>query len=165
MRNASAPVFEFQAHEKACSSLSFSPHMPNMMATCSVDEYVKIWDIAHNGGTEPKLISYKKLSMVNKLSSYFIMQGELFSVSFYKDIPWVLAAGGSKGEVAVWDTEENEILAAHFGSTLDKSCIPEEDADIEDVASEESSEEELKKEEKKQDKKEAKKEVKKDKMK
>lgn len=83
----------------------------------------------------------------------------MFSVSFYKDIPWVLAAGGSKGEVAVWDTEENETLAAHFGSTLDKSCIPEEDVEI-DVASEESSEEE-----KKEVKKQAKKEVKKDKMK
>ena len=44
--------------------------MPNMMATCSVDEYVKIWDIAHNGGTEPKLISYKKLSMVIKSPSH-----------------------------------------------------------------------------------------------
>ena len=35
-----------------------------MMATCSTDEYVKVWDIAHNNGTEPKLISYKKLAMV-----------------------------------------------------------------------------------------------------
>ena len=35
-----------------------------MMATCSVDEYVKVWDIANNGGTDPKLISYKKLAMV-----------------------------------------------------------------------------------------------------
>ena len=65
IRNDSAPVFEFQAHEKACSSVSFSPHIPSMMATCSVDEYVKVWDIANAGGTDPKLISYKKLSMVS----------------------------------------------------------------------------------------------------
>ena len=65
------------------------------MATCSSDEYVKLWDIAT--GDKPTLVGYKKMGM-----------GELFSLSFYKDIPWVLAAGGSKGEIAVWDTEESE---------------------------------------------------------
>lgn len=79
--------------------MSFSPHIPNMMATCSTDEYVKVWDIAQANGAAPKLVSYKKMGM-----------GELFSLSFYKDIPWVLAAGGSKGEIAVWDTEENETI-------------------------------------------------------
>ena len=37
IRNTEAPVFEFKAHDKACSNVSFSPHIPNMMATCSVD--------------------------------------------------------------------------------------------------------------------------------
>jgi periodic tryptophan protein 1 len=46
-----------QAHEKACSSISFSPHVPNMMATASLDETVKIWDIAHANGTEPKQVA------------------------------------------------------------------------------------------------------------
>jgi len=68
-----------------------------MMATASVDESVKIWDIAHANGADPKLISQKKMSM-----------GEIFTLSYYKDIPWVLAAGGSKGELAIWDSEENE---------------------------------------------------------
>jgi periodic tryptophan protein 1 len=118
IRSPATPVFEVQAHEKACSSVSFSPHIPNLMATCSVDEYVKIWDIAHNGGTEPKLISYKKLSM-----------GELFTLSFYKDIPWVLAAGGSKGEVAIWDTEESDAISKHFTPFLDRSKILEPELD------------------------------------
>ena len=93
MRNTEGPVFSIQAHEKSCTNISFSHHIPNMLATCSLDEHVKIWDI--NSGAEPKLVGYKKTTM-----------GELFSLSFYKDIPWVLAAGGSKGEVAIWDTEE-----------------------------------------------------------
>lgn len=135
IRNATAPIFEFSAHSKACSSVSFSPHIPNMMATCSTDEYIKIWDIAHNNGTEPKLIGHKKTTM-----------GELFSLSFYKDIPWVLAAGGSKGEVAVWDTEENEGIAKHF--SVDKTKVPEhveEEEDEEDVEEgDEDSEEEKK---------------------
>ena len=77
------------------------------MATCSLDEYVKIWDIAHVG--QPKLVGYRKMGM-----------GELFSLSYYKDIPWVLAAGGSKGEIAVWDTEESEKIKEHFAPFLEK---------------------------------------------
>lgn len=95
IRNPKESVFELQAHDKSCTNVSFSPHIPNMLATCSLDEYVKVWDIA--SGAQPTLIDYRKMGM-----------GELFSLQFYKDIPWVLAAGGSKGEVVVWDTEENE---------------------------------------------------------
>jgi len=109
-RNTEGPIFEVKAHEKACSSVSFSPHIPNMMATCSTDEYIKVWDIANNNGTEPKLVGQKKTNM-----------GELFTLSFYKDIPWVLAAGGSKGEIAVWDTEENENLQKHFTPFIDST--------------------------------------------
>ena len=143
-RKPDAPVFEFQAHEKACSSISFSPHIPNMMATCSTDEYVKVWDIANNEGTEPKLISYKKMSTM----------GELFTLSYYKDIPWVLAAGGSKGEIAVWDTEENETIAKHFSPNLDKAFVVEAEVDkIENVEEEDmESEEEVKKKDKKKKK-------------
>jgi periodic tryptophan protein 1 len=107
------------------------------MATCSLDEYVKVWDIAAAGG-QPKLISYKKLGM-----------GELFSLSFYKDIPWVLAAGGSKGEVAVWDIEESETIAKHFTPFLDKSTLAasgfEEESEEEEDGEEEDSDEDKKK--------------------
>ena len=95
-----------------------------MMATCSTDEYIKIWDIAANNGVEPKLIGNKKTKM-----------GELFTLSYYKDIPWVIAAGGSKGELAVWDTEENENVQKHFTPFIDPSKVHqqpiEEDSDEE----------------------------------
>jgi len=83
--------------------------------------------------------------------------GELFSLSYYKDIPWVLAAGGSKGEVAVWDTEESEALSKHFTPFLDNNKVTElggtidKDEDIEENEDEEadSDEEESKKSKKK----------------
>lgn len=142
-RKPDAPVFEFQAHEKACSSVSFSPHIPNMMATCSTDEYVKVWDIANNGGTEPKLVSYKKMNTM----------GELFSLSYYRDIPWVLAAGGSKGEIAVWDTEEDEKISKHFAPHLDKSLVPEDVAAEEEEEEVENAEEDMESEDEKEIKK------------
>ena len=32
----------------------------------------------------------------------------------YADIPWVLACGGQKGELAIWDTEEDKQVREHF---------------------------------------------------
>lgn len=101
-RKFTKPVFSIQAHQKACSAASFSSHISNMIATVGTDQYCKIWDVHHvnpEGVPEPKCVSKRNLK-----------QGELFSVQFYEDIPWVLAAGGSKGEVAIWDTEESETI-------------------------------------------------------
>lgn len=60
-RKLDAPVFSLQAHEKACSNVIFSPHIPNMMCTSSTDGTVKVWDIAANGGTNPAEISYRNM--------------------------------------------------------------------------------------------------------
>jgi len=46
-------------------------------------------------------------------------------VQFYEDIPWVLAAGGSKGEVAIWDCEESEQISSHFKGNLDPTAPKE----------------------------------------
>lgn len=116
-RNFSKPIFEVKAHNKACSQCSFSPHISNMLATVGTDEYCKIWDISTS---EPKMVAKRNLK-----------QGELFSVQFYDDIAWVLAAGGSKGEVAIWDTEESEILEKHFKPFLSDKA-PREPNAVED---------------------------------
>lgn len=82
-----------------------------MLATVGTDKVCKIWDIANNedGKLAPKCVAKKDLQ-----------QGELFTVQFYEDIPWVLAAGGAKGELAIWDTEEDKEIKEHFTPLLDK---------------------------------------------
>ncbi len=79
--------------------------------------------------------------------------GELFSLSFYKDIPWVLAAGGSKGELVVWDTEENDKVKEHFTPFLDKGKVnkeiemeEEQEEEVEDEEDSDSEEEKKQKE-------------------
>lgn len=62
-----------------------------MMATCSTDEYIKIWDIAHNNGTEPKLIGAKKTTMVT--TSLFL---NLFRVSSSPSLTTVTSLGSSQ---------------------------------------------------------------------
>lgn len=80
-------------------------------------------------------------------------------MAFYKDIPWVLATGGSKGELAIWDIEESETISKHFTPFLDKSKVPDEsvlddDEEEADMGEDESDEEQEKKKQAKKTKKE-----------
>jgi len=45
-------------------------------------------------------------------------QGELFAMQFCQDIPWVLATGGSTGQMAIWDISENRQIENHFKGNL-----------------------------------------------
>jgi WD40 repeat protein len=91
-----------------------------MMATCSTDQTVKIWDIAtDNPNNKPKCVYTKEMN-----------QGDLFSLQFYKDIPWVLAAGGSMGQLAIWDTEECSVIKQHFKDSVNKNAPIVENASI-----------------------------------
>lgn len=117
-RKIGTPVFTLQAHEKAASNVIFSPHIPNMMCTSSTDGTVKVWDITANGGTNPAEISMRSMK-----------QGELFTMQFCQDIPWVLASGGSNGELAIWDTSESEEVEDHFKPFLTKGSYDVKDYD------------------------------------
>uniref|UniRef100_A0A0D9YJE1 Anaphase-promoting complex subunit 4-like WD40 domain-containing protein n=1 Tax=Oryza glumipatula TaxID=40148 RepID=A0A0D9YJE1_9ORYZ len=68
--NSGRPTFTLHAHEKAVSSISFSPSTPN---------------------------------------------GAIFSVSFSNDSPFLLASGGSKGKLKVWNTLTEPAVANKFG--------------------------------------------------
>ena len=56
-------------------------------------------------------------------------QGELFSMQFCPEIPWVLACGGNTGEIAVWDTCENKDIEDHFRPFLTPGTYRAEDYD------------------------------------
>ena len=98
-RNIKEPVFVIQAHEQSCSQVCFSPHIPNMMATSGTEGLVKIWDIT--GGN-----SSAGSAAPMEVSSKTMKQGELFAMQYCMDIPWVLATGGSTGQMAIWDISE-----------------------------------------------------------
>jgi len=81
-----------------------------------------VWDISSNGGTKPK-----------EVGSRAMKQGDLFSMSFSNDIPWVIACGGNSGEIGVWDTCENINIENHFKPFLAKGTYNPEDYDPEAV--------------------------------
>ena len=89
-----------------------------MMCTSGVDGICKVWDIAANGGQNPEEICFRNMK-----------QGELFTMQFCQDIPWVLATGGSNGEMAIWDTSENEKTENHFKKNLIAGSYNKDDYD------------------------------------
>lgn len=121
----SKALFTFQAHDTTTSSLSFSPRVPGMMATCSVDKTVKVWDCqaihqasvaADNTSASgskkakgskfpdaPDLVAYKTLNA-----------GKLFSMEFCADEPYLLATAGDEGVCAVWESDEVPTIEGRF---------------------------------------------------
>ncbi|RLN89875.1 hypothetical protein BBJ28_00019579 [Nothophytophthora sp. Chile5] len=134
--NGSAPLFRFDAHAGAVSAISFSAQVPGLLATAGVDKTVKLWDLKDNA---PVCVTSKEMNVVSgtlqrvdgilsmlsdKRHDFFCVcfQGELFTMSFYQDSPFMLGVGGSKGVLALWDTSENEGVERRFGSRVQGSA-------------------------------------------
>ena len=70
----------------------------------SMDRTVKLWDV-RNG--RPQLLASRDLAV-----------GKVFSAAFCAAAPHLLAAGGSKGTVTVWDVLADDAVARAFGAML-----------------------------------------------
>ena len=62
----------------------------------------KLWDISTG---EPKLLTAKDLKA-----------GSIFAAAFCAESPFLLAAGGAKGKLVVWDTLQDRAVAAKYGN-------------------------------------------------
>ena len=99
------PLFSFRAHDETTSSVSFSTLIPGMMATSSVDNTVKVWDVldASRGSGSPRPVAYKTMNV-----------GKIFTMGFSPDTPYLLACGGDSGVVAVWESDELDVIRKYF---------------------------------------------------
>jgi periodic tryptophan protein 1 len=107
VRMPDAPLWSVRAHGVAASSVSLSSLASGLMATSSLDKTVKLWDLGVGASSAPVHVATKSLNI-----------GQVFSCSFFPSNPFLLAAGGSKGLVAIWNVAEDggEGTAAAAGS-------------------------------------------------
>ena len=106
MRDTKKAKFTFVAHEMTCTAISFSDKIPGYMTTASLDKTVKAWDTlpVHKGKSgKPLNVAAKGMNA-----------GKLFCMQMYGDSAFTLAAGGDKGVVAVWNSDETSAIASHF---------------------------------------------------
>ncbi|XP_028805554.1 uncharacterized WD repeat-containing protein C17D11.16-like [Neltuma alba] len=83
-------IFTLHAHDEAVTSVSYNISAANLLATASMDKTVKLWDLSNQ---QP-----------SHVTSYDPKTGPVFSISFSKDDPFLLAIGGYKGKLKVWNT-------------------------------------------------------------
>ncbi|MCL7024685.1 hypothetical protein MKW94_019792 [Papaver nudicaule] len=95
------PSFTLEAHDKPVCSISYCPTAPKLLATGSRDKMVKLWDLSNN---QPSCVASKNLK-----------PEKVFSTSFSEDCPFLLAIGGSKGKLHVWNTLDEKEVARRFG--------------------------------------------------
>ncbi|KAL5580304.1 hypothetical protein UlMin_012746 [Ulmus minor] len=98
----SKPSFTLHAHDKNVCSISYNPLVPNFLATGSEDKMVKLWDLSNN---QPSCVASRNPKA-----------GAVFSISFSVDSPFLLAIGGSKGRLEMWDTSSDPAVSKRFGS-------------------------------------------------
>lgn len=94
-------LFTLHAHDKAVCTVTYNPAAPHLLATGSTDKMVKLWDIKDN---HPTCICSKNPGV-----------GAVFAAAFCKDSPFLLALGGSKGNLDVWDTLTETEVMRRFG--------------------------------------------------
>jgi periodic tryptophan protein 1 len=55
------PLWSFQAHDKSVSAITFSPGLPNLLATISTDKTFKLWDLS---APAPRCLASTETSLV-----------------------------------------------------------------------------------------------------
>lgn len=123
-RDKEKPAFSFVAHDTTCTALSFSDKIPGFLCTVSTDETAKIWDtsVVHepvqdnngNGNGNRKSREKQKQKQPLQVAYKSMSAGKLFAMQMYGSSPFTLAAGGDKGMLAVWNSDETAAIAAHF---------------------------------------------------
>ncbi|XP_057973944.1 uncharacterized WD repeat-containing protein C17D11.16-like [Malania oleifera] len=103
----SKPTFNLHAHDKVVCTVSYNPSVRNFLATGSQDKMVKLWDLSDN---QPKCVASKNPEL-----------GAVFSISFSEDSPFLLAMGGSKGRLEVWDTSTVSGVSRLFGKNINQN--------------------------------------------
>ncbi|KDP44207.1 hypothetical protein JCGZ_05674 [Jatropha curcas] len=88
------PSFTLHAHDKAVCSVSYNRFVPNLLATGSTDKMVKLWDLSNN---QPACVASKNPKT---------------------DSPFLLAMGGSKGKLEVWDTLSDAGISERSGNYM-----------------------------------------------
>ncbi|KAG5064848.1 hypothetical protein JHK85_006031 [Glycine max] len=104
-------TFTLHAHDKAVTSFNLCPvdmtSRPQLLATGSMDKTVKLWDLSNN---QPSCVASKSPRA-----------GVIFKISFSEDNPFLLAIGGSKGKLQVWDTLSDAGISRRYGNYKNRS--------------------------------------------
>ena len=90
------------------NDLTYNPNIPGMMATCSVDKTVTLWDTYEGGKFAPN-------APPKPCMSKDMCAGKLYTVKFYPSSPWLVGCAGSGKELSLWHLDSEDRLKSRFG--------------------------------------------------
>lgn len=119
-RKGEQPLFRLAAHSSATTAAQFNPHIDGLFLTSSADKTVKLWSVdgGSGGGSEgvvPSLLASKEMRV-----------GDVWSAGWDVDAAALLACGGDKGKLAVWDIRENVDVVRKYGKQLGEQAVDTE---------------------------------------
>lgn len=85
------PVWKIKAHDKACTGIATTRHLPGLLISCSLDRSLKIWDVRNN---TPSVIATR--------TSVF-GPGALFGVQISDATPYVCTIASEGQDLQVFD--------------------------------------------------------------
>ncbi|KAI9022925.1 hypothetical protein CLU79DRAFT_791747 [Phycomyces nitens] len=92
------------AHSRAISDINWSPHHPDILATCSVDTYVHLWDLRCAGqGSDGK-----DDRSVRPANSFTPWNAATTQVKFNRKSEFLLASAHDK-DVKIWDIRKGAV--------------------------------------------------------
>ena len=107
-----SPLWSIVASEYGgVPDLSYNPYVPGMLATCSVDKTVTLWDTYNATTGDP---SGPPTSRMNK----DMRVGQLYTVNFYPSSPWLLGCAGGAKEMALWDMTREDVVQKCFSKRM-----------------------------------------------
>ncbi|XP_004507461.1 uncharacterized protein [Cicer arietinum] len=95
-------TFTLHAHDRSVTSVSYNLSAPNLLATASYDQTVKLWDLSNN---QPSCVASKNPGV-----------GSIFCISFSKDNPFMLAIGGRMVQFHAWDSLSDPGVFGRYGN-------------------------------------------------
>jgi WD40 repeat protein len=90
-------------------------HVPGMLASCSVDKTVTLWD-THNKAVDGAPANYD--GPPKACGNKDMVVGKLYTVQFYPSSPWLLGCAGGGKELALWDMHREESIQKRFGDRV-----------------------------------------------
>ena len=105
-------------------------HVPGMLATCSVDKTVTIWD-AYNDSDKPSSVPPKPCGNKD------MQVGKLYSVNFYPSSRWLMGCAGSGKELALWDMSRETTIQKRFATRIGSNPVVEEETEEGDAGKQE----------------------------
>ncbi|KAK7463457.1 rRNA-processing protein [Stygiomarasmius scandens] len=100
--------FTLSAHDGATSSIDVNPHIKGCLVTGGTDKLVKVWNVNETDGKQN----------VSLVSSRDLGVGKVFSTVWSPDDPLIVAAGGSKAKLQIWDVGSNSGARKAFSAKL-----------------------------------------------